>query len=104
MTYTKGPWKVEEPSKGSRSYTINGEISDDDFGEELALLRCWENNEKQNKQQKDNAQLIAAAPELLEACKLAREFLKGWGPKATGTPYNDNNPLTEAINKAEGKV
>lgn len=43
-----------------------------------------------------NARLIAAAPDLLEACKQAREWLAGW---ASAEPYID--ALEAAIAKAE---
>jgi len=55
---------------------------------------------------KDIAQLFAAAPELLNACKEAKTLLEMygkndlWGPEAVASIEN----IEEAIAKAEGKV
>ena len=46
-----------------------------------------------------NARLIAAAPELLEACKKAEGWLSGW---ASAEPYID--VLRAAIAKATGEA
>ena len=53
---------------------------------------------------KGNAQLIAAAPELLEALKAARETIRAWhGPNAWDI-YDRASPEMKAINSAIAKA
>jgi hypothetical protein len=58
---------------------------------------------------RDDARLIAAAPELLAACKLAAEIADSWihdQLDGTGTVHKalaELNPVWEAIAKAEGQ-
>lgn len=47
-----------------------------------------------------NARLIAAAPDLLAACKQVKKYLDGMGLDWLG---NDDDPLESAIAKADGK-
>lgn len=54
--------------------------------------------EPRNELDMANARLIAAAPDLLEACKVALECAE------TGNPYGWRNRLAGAIAKAEGTV
>ena len=55
---------------------------------------------------KANAKLIAAAPDLLEACKEAKEYFDQTADVDDGIPNEEMNLLvgiTQVINKAEGK-
>ena len=71
-----------------------------------------EKREENTKTLKVNARLIASAPELLEACKKAREFIVNGVelgyitlPSMKGDTALDTLPIIEqAIAKAEGKV
>ena len=46
-----------------------------------------------------NARLIAAAPDLLEACKMVASFAVSWQPLSVG----DIQEVIKAIAKAEGR-
>lgn len=76
---TKGPWRIA--GKG----TIRTETA------WIASVN-WRNREA-------NAALIAAAPDLLDACKRASEILRGRGYPSWGIA---KDILNEAIAKAEG--
>ena len=69
MSHTPGPWIVDP----KRSLRVVAEHDNTvcTVGCTDSLRSSWE----------DNARLIAAAPELLEACKFALTFFKaqGWG-------------------------
>jgi hypothetical protein len=58
---TKGPWKIGDGHKyGKWCAEIEANTPDGDFVCSIVEMRGWE----------ANARLIAAAPELLEACEL----------------------------------
>ncbi len=95
MKHTKGPWRIGIKHPGRVigearvvAYCIQPEFEDDiKYGD-------WD-------EEKANARLVAAAPELLEACKLALEV-------DLALPDLDQHPgmqgkLQEAIARAEGK-
>ena len=83
-THTPGPWRREGHhviSDGNFDAYVKG-VRFDAIGDFAA-----------------NAQLMSAAPDLLTACRLAREWLDGW---ASAEPYR--TILDEAIAKAEGRT
>lgn len=88
MKHTKGPWRYEDGTKTIRSVPGNHWI---------ASLDSWDgaiDNEA-------NARLIAAAPEMLEALREAKQILeraKQYFPK-----YVLANSIDPAITKAEGR-
>lgn len=59
--HTPGPWYIEEPSKGTPCHIVYGGPTN----AEVASVFSGEAD------QKSNARLIAAAPELLAACESA---------------------------------
>lgn len=64
--YTPGPWEIRHRlnvAKGNRGIANCGGYSDNN------------NQEQAQDENEANAQLIAAAPDLLAACKLAIEYL-----------------------------
>ena len=67
MSHTPGPWKIESTGKDSPGI-VHAKILVPETGpkEQIAILSSSR-----------NAQLIAAAPELLVACKTALEALYG---------------------------
>lgn len=108
--HTPGPWVAEDPGYNTKSslagnpILIQGPVDKESFGEELASLRLWSDHNEQNEQQRANARLIAAAPELLEAAKLALAALQ----REIDITDNEFHPATmrilkAAIAKAEGK-
>ena len=91
MKHTPGPWKIDE----NKAYPV-GVIQDDEMGLGIAEIGEW------NSRNIANARLIAAAPDLLEACKLAFERLtpKG-GVKKDYAGHVAWAGLSAAIFKAE---
>lgn len=93
--HTPGPWTIEyhsiQDGKGGQKLAKihNNEIP-------IATVNAW------TQTQVANAQLIAAAPDLLEACKKMIQAFKN----QSGLPLGLNAPyfrIRKAINKAEGK-
>lgn len=85
--HTPGPWTIEIPSNGCDRYIIHGKSF-----EEICATCLDTEHEMQA-----NARLIAAAPELLEACKMALSCMAPEDNDATA------RTLRSAIAKAEGK-
>lgn len=90
MNYTKGPWVVTKNS---------GEISTDDGFWVARAINA------QSTSGQANANLIAAAPELLEALQRAQEELRLIRMKDTGAVYDVmiRTDIAAAIAKANGK-
>lgn len=92
VKHTPGPWGIQpgssNPLIGSAEFTV-AEVLDD----------CFPDTE----QQKANAQLIAAAPDLLALCKKA-EHLMAYIPAENfdGHAADFFRRLSAAIKKAEG--
>lgn len=120
VIYTKGPWIYEESDEGHvikmgeaimelgerRRKGIVGTLSHhkveynhgcyyEDDGPENAPCNI------QALEAEGNARLIAAAPELFEACKLACEYYEML-ENATGVEHGVLKELRQAIAKAEG--
>lgn len=101
--HTPGPWRydfdgddfpiVGRPTWECTRYGVKGEWS-------IALVHCLgEESQEDGNEAEANARLIAAAPELLEALKLAHDYLCGDG-------WEDDErlkPINEALSKAEGE-
>jgi hypothetical protein len=92
MKHTKGPWRVQ---KGK---SVEGEYSIESWDGNIATISLMEDEPEGIEEA--NAHLIAAAPELLEACKLAYEKLDNI------TAYHQVifEKIHSAINKAEGDI
>lgn len=100
---TPGPWRYERMPfnllDGYRDWHVFGDLDATCEGEPdptfVADCRHFASSEA-------NARLIAAAPDLLEACKLANQFLldQGHANSDTNCPLNQ---LWAAIAKATGK-
>lgn len=90
--YTPGPWQVD---KEGRAFVVNPEIhkgdgNDQFYGGELIAESIFN---------PDDRKLIAAAPELLEACKALVGVCEGW----IANPVTRLEAARAAIAKAEGK-
>ena len=92
--YTPGPWTVDESH-------IDGAINAGKRHVALAnFYNCHDEEMRVTRdQQKANTQLIAAAPDLLDAAQTALECLEGGG---FGKAYAED-VLRAAIRKAEGE-
>lgn len=93
--YTPGPW-ITSHELGD-GISIVRRISEGENLLPVAIAVFTKNYNTENVEvAKANAHIIAAAPELLEACKLAFEY-----PAISGDYIKDK--LQNAIAKAEGK-
>jgi len=95
--YTKGPWRVKGYSEGPR-VTIESEKD--------CIATVWENKEASRWMETlSNAQLMAAAPELLEGLKYLLQSYRADFRAITGGELNQTEAVKKAlnaINKAEG--
>ena len=85
-TFTPGPWIVTADVDGPRIQSVEYPL-----GEVWGPLRAAD------------ARLIAAAPELLEACKLAYARLKPGDIRKDYAGHVAHVAMAKAINKAEGR-
>jgi hypothetical protein len=89
--FTKAPWEAIKQNGFDKCWRIFSGMKDVAVIDKTCQIR-----------ESDNAHLIAAAPDLLEACKLALEC-------ETLLPEKEQHPilanrLQQAIAKAEGKL
>ena len=94
MKHTPGPWKVK----------INGidiiAVGDTEETSPLARVNlAWSDIDTA----KANARLIAAAPELLKACRVAIETFDDDAPGAGDTEKGALRRLRAAVSRAEGQ-
>lgn len=93
--HTPGPWEVGEITDGEgRPISYEAIIYGGDDDEAEIYVRGI--------RARDDARLIAAAPEMLEALKEARRQLELYEESATGETYNSPQ-INAAIAKAEGR-
>lgn len=90
--HTKGPWEVTQPCFEVKSDPLFWQQGVKSGGKRVAVASGVGQEEAQA-----NAALIAAAPELLEACKQAQEHFK-----LAGDPIQ--NYYAEIIARAEGRT
>jgi hypothetical protein len=85
--HTKGLWAVNP---------VLAQVDAFDEGQPLPICQLlWPTDQRSEPETFANARLIAAAPDLLEACEAARLWLAGW---ASASPYIET--LDAAIAKA----
>lgn len=87
--HTPGPWEAEQDCANSI-----GIVS-----EETEVARICPEDDDLTEQEWADARLIAAAPDLLKACKAVASFAVSWEPLTPG----DIAEVTAAIAKAEGR-
>lgn len=92
--YTPGPWKVcAPPDKVCTNYGGDKDVAKGGWGK--VIVTCRRSSWMSEGEEFANAQLISAAPDLLDALKDARYALYGNGP--------GNLRIDAAIAKAEGR-
>ena len=96
--YTSGPWKVGGWNEVDNTLTVGIPIS---FSGMLSAVAYIAPRPFYHDDQEANAHLIAAAPELLEACKIAKVTFDEY-KKLTGKRAKALVALEVAIAKAEG--
>jgi hypothetical protein len=89
MSHTPGPWWVDGPADGIEVHDTFGRTASV-WGDQDASSEAWA-----------NASLIAAAPDLLAAARLANQELIDMGQGSSGSPALV--ALWAAIAKAEGR-
>jgi hypothetical protein len=89
MSHTPGPWWVDGPDEGIEVHDTFGRTASV-WGDQGANSEAWA-----------NASLIAAAPDLLAAARLANQELIDMGQGSSGSPALV--ALWAAIAKAEGR-
>ena len=94
--HTPGPWKRDERSRW---------LIVTDSGDQVAVVRGGDNYDPQDQPADDRARLIAAAPELLEAC----EYVADWIDRMAEDEEPDGHDgahttLRAAIAKATGEA
>jgi hypothetical protein len=98
-THTKGPWHIGQGNGEGSIFCESGRTRLESGGTTLYpicdIARGWDEAEDQA-----NAHLIAAAPDLLAAARLANEELLALGAGSSGSPAL--RALWEAIAKTEG--
>ena len=88
MKHTEGPWRIYDRAADEPEYQEFDICSATDIGADWVAQEIYV---------RADAHLIAAAPELLEACKKAAEMIDD-----DEHPYDMKEMLNKAINKAEG--
>ena len=90
MSHTPGPWMLSRGAQGD-AFAVEGPTRT------VAHVKLAREAEA-------NAYLLAAAPDLLEALKLAEDYMHLWMEHNTGsTELNDLERIEAAIAKAEGR-
>jgi len=103
-THTPGPWeiKLSRDDEGTLCH-IGTPDKIARCGQHVCQINGWGFDYDADKEQQANARLIAAAPDLLKALRLALNHIEhGWiDPKSCISAAND---IRAAIAKAEGRA
>lgn len=113
--HTPGPWKIEIDGTNSGRWPhirTTGPYFDDGSERTIAELECIRVVSKGRRWQKTpdadeieaNASLIAAAPELLAACKFVQKYFAMLAEKDKPIATQLTQALESAIAKAEGRA
>lgn len=96
--HTEGPWEL---NVGKQRITVCGKLAEENNGIRLKYPRHRLIGELFGSDEEGlaNARLIAAAPELLEACKRGLDWMRN-----EGVGLDDQIFIKQAIAKAEGKL
>lgn len=94
--HTPGPW-IATPANGGEWNITAGAWA-------IALVMGSAGHEGPNGCSDENARLIAAAPDLLEALKTAKETIRLWHGPVSWDIYDRASPEMKAINAAIAKA
>ena len=100
--HTPGPWEylTETTYAGDYPYSVGHKVK---IGNEILTISCHGYGaDKFFEEAAANARLIAAAPELLEACKDALAFVEELDRRGIAQEWSGEGALKAAIEKAEG--
>jgi len=107
IQHTPGPWVIEDLPKGLQDgqpiLLIKGFSRPEARERHIIAMVEYISDLPQEIQERRNANLIAAAPELLEACKIAYEYFL-WRFKKTGIKNAGFSKIENAIAKTEGRL
>lgn len=108
MSHTPGPWWVNGDQPGEPQTNFPSVKAFVDGTRKISICQVGNNNQYRNKGGRDwgNAQLIAAAPDMLEALRICRSNVASIGPAGALEPYAEYREwlkmLDEVIAKATG--
>lgn len=100
IEHTPGPWEIGDASKGESPRMV---YCDDSLGSRVADCSTAGHGIP-TAAEIANARLIAAAPEMLEALKLAQQWLGNFAPVVTIEGQKPLPVIYAAIEKAEGRA
>lgn len=93
--HSPGPWEVYRKPEGAENTWIDGvTVFDDAYRTRIADVCILQ------ERYKENAHLIAAAPEMLAVLGCVKDFMERW-PNTMGLPVA--HAVIAVIDKAEGK-
>src|SRR5437868_3901379 len=105
--YTPGPWKSRIASPSDATLIVAGPAPDGDGYERICTVRAREDRDysKDDDRALANARLIAAAPDLLEACRLTLQILENLTTEdySRGGDKPARKALEAAVAKAESR-
>lgn len=102
VRYTPGPW-VTQPDQLGRD-GARWWVHDGDYGDIALVLAPLVREDWVAEEAEANARLIAAAPDLLAACRALAKWMDDRGPMMGGRTGEVHRLVTAAIARAEGRA
>tara|TARA_R100000734_G_C3216208_1_gene29450 strand:- start:172 stop:513 length:342 start_codon:yes stop_codon:yes gene_type:complete len=101
--HTPGPWVISKVIKhGARCYRTIRQEGKFKLAEVFAFNECATGTKEGKAEDATNARLIAAAPELLEQCKLFEKVLRACIMAGDSGAELERDKLREVLAKVEG--
>lgn len=94
--HTEGPWELcwEDGKHGVVAAAVEGKMV---F---VGMITNADDDPIKTERRKANAQLVSAAPEMLEGLKQAKEWLEGWASAESELSYI-NNIISKALGESQ---